>query len=234
VFPLALALLLVVSGCSSREPVAVRVTIPDLEGTETPVPGLVLTFVPYDRDSVIRALEARAGSRPHTRELDSLFRRFRGPFTEYVKLLARIERLESAERRLAAGGASAELTAVRDSLAALRPAVAERKVTLDRVRAETWPRIDSLRREVKAWESHAYEGYDQVVKGLREKAFVNAVADTTDAGGWGSIVIPKGAWWVTTRTIDPADPNAEWYWNVRIRGDTVRLDPRTGSNRPRY
>ena len=201
---------------------------------ETPVPDLVVTFVPYNRDSVIQALETKAGPRPHTKELDSLFRAFREPFNRYLKQATQLDRLEASEKQLSTQAGSPQLTAVRDSLAKLRPAVVSSKAALERARADLWPRIDSLRRDVKAWESTAYKGYADVVKRLEEKAFVNVVADTTDSGGWAKISIPEGPWWVTTRTIDPADPNGEWYWNVRISGDTVLLNPRTGTNRFRY
>jgi hypothetical protein len=210
------------------------VTIPNLEGVETPVADLVVTFLPYDRDSVIQALEAKAGARPHTKELDSLFRAFREPFNAYLKQVTRRDRLEATERQLSSQPSSPALAAVRDSLAKLRTEVDASKATLDQARAKLWPRIDSLRRLVKAWESTAYKGYDEVVRRLREKAFVNAVADTTDSGGWAKISIPDGPWWVTTRTIDPADPNGEWYWNLRMSADTVLLNPRTGVNRFRY
>ena len=71
------------TGCDggSRE-VAVRVSIPDPASTETPAAGVGVVALPYDRDSVLESLEARAGSpRPDTAALDSLFARFRGPLT---------------------------------------------------------------------------------------------------------------------------------------------------------
>ena len=33
-----------------------------------------------------------------------------------------------------------------------------------------------------------------------------------------------GPWWIYARSWDPDDPNAEWYWNVPVASDTVRLD----------
>lgn len=219
-----------------------RVTIPNLEGVETPIPNLVLTFLPYDRDSVIQSLEARApGPRPNTTELDSLFHLFRQPFGEFLKLSAADERLRRTRDSLVATGQSAQeaaagspLAIARDSLAAIAPALSRARAALDRARATLWPAMDSLRSEVRQWESSAFQGYDTLVAGLPGRRLANPVADTTDAGGWASIQLTEGPWWVSARSIDPGDPNAEWYWNVRIEGDTVYLNPRTGRNRPRY
>ena len=63
---------------------AVRVSIPGPDSVETPVTGVGVVALPYDRDSVLRQLEARAPTpRPDTAPLDSLFAAFRGPFTAY-------------------------------------------------------------------------------------------------------------------------------------------------------
>ena len=217
-----MALLLLITACN-KPPVAVRVTIPNLDGVETPVPDVVLTFLPYDRDSVVRALVAKARPRPHTQELDSLFRAFREPFGAYLRVAASMDRLKAARD-----------SASSDSIAALEPELARLRAGLDRARDTLGPRIDSLRAIGKQWESETYKGYAGMGRALRARAYVNPVADTTDFGGWATIPLPKGDWWITARTIDPRDPNGEWYWNVPIRGDTVRLDPRTGHNRPRY
>jgi hypothetical protein len=237
----ALACLLLASACSGRE-VAVRVTIPNLEGVETPIPNLVLTFLPYDRDSVIQSLEARASSpRPNTAELDSLFHRFRQPFSAFLALSAADERLRRTRDSLVATGQSAQeapagspLAIVRDSLAEIAPALGRARAALDQARATLWPVMDSLRSQVRRWENTAFQGYDTLVAGLPGRRMGNPVADTTDAGGWATIELTDGAWWVTARSIDAGDPNAEWYWNVRITSDTVSLNPRTGRNRPRY
>lgn len=237
----ALVLLVLTAACAGRR-VAVRVSIPNLEGVETPIPNLVLTFLPYDRDSVIRSLEERAPEpRPNTVELDSLFRRFRQPFTAFLALSAADERLRRDRDSLVAAGQSAQeappgsrLAIVNDSLTRLAPDLARARAALDRARTELWPAMDSLRGRVRHWESTAYAGYDTLVARLPGRQLANPVADTTDPKGWAEIELPDGAWWVTARSIDPRDPNAEWYWNLRIERDTVYLDPRTGRNRPRY
>ena len=217
-------------------------SIPNLNGVETPVPGLVLTFLPYDRDSIIGSLEQRAtGPRPNTEPLDSLFRLFRGPFTELLQLTALDERLRQLRDSLTPSGSTPQdappgsrLAAVRDSLAAMAPALARARAAMERTRTTLWPAIDSLRTAVRRWENATYQGYDSIVSSLAERKLANPVADTTGPTGWAEIALTRGRWWVTARSIDPRDPNAEWYWNVAIEGDTVFLSPRTGRNRPRY
>ena len=62
-------------GCRSQDPMRSRPR----------QPGVGVVALPYDRDSVLASLEARAGSpRPHTARLDTLFARFRGPFVAYT------------------------------------------------------------------------------------------------------------------------------------------------------
>ena len=130
------------AACSGPRDIAVRVTVPDLEGTESPASGVPVVAVPYDRDSVIAALEAaQATPRPHTAALDSLFARFRGPFIDHFR-------------------SSQAVTAVRDSLArglsdsaallaATRRAEATR-AALDTAR-DVLASGDSLRADVRSW-----------------------------------------------------------------------------------
>jgi len=68
-----------------------------------------------------------------------------------------------------------------------------------------------------------YQGYDSIVRGITRARALTAVTDTTAAtagrtSSWraarGGSMPGRG-----TRT----DPNAEWYWNVRVTGDTVML-----------
>jgi hypothetical protein len=225
---------LATAACGGRE-VTVRVTIPDLSGVETPVPNLLVTFLPYDRDSVIAALEAQAGPRPHAAELDSLFRLFRAPFTAFVQVAAVRDRLARERDSLAAAGAAGPRAAtVADSLARLEPEVQRARAALDRAREAYWPRIDSLRLAVQAWSTAAYAGYDSIVRVLPGRRVATPVADTTDARGWATVELTDGRWWATARSLDPGDPNAEWYWNVPLERDTVLLNSRTGRNRPRY
>ena len=83
--------------CERPRDVAVRVSIPGPDSVETPVTGVGLIALPYDRDSVLAALEASATSpRPDTAALDSLFRAFRVPFVSYTGTIQRTERLRDS------------------------------------------------------------------------------------------------------------------------------------------
>jgi hypothetical protein len=229
----------VAAGCGPRE-VTVRVTIPDLNGVETPVPGLQVVFLPYDRDSVVRGLEAKAATpRPHSRELDSLFREFRGPYLEFMRVATTTERLrrerDSLTGALGAGAAAnPRVVAVTDSLGRLAPAETAAQGALARARERFGPSIDRYRAAAAKWERETYRSYEETVRSLGSRTFANPVADTTDALGWATIALTNGSWWATARSIDPGDPNGEWYWNLKITGDTVALSSRTGLHRPRY
>ena len=219
--------MLALAACSGPRDIAVRVTVPDLEGTESPASGVPVVAVPYDRDSVIAALEAaQATPRPHTAALDSLFARFRGPFIDHFR-------------------SSQAVTAVRDSLArglsdsgALRAATRRAEATraaLDTAR-EALASGDSLRADVRSWENSTYSSFDTVVKALAERSRRKPVVDTTDATGRAELRLPasENDWWVTARSWDVTDPNTSWTWSVRVEGDSVELNGRNGRRRPRY
>ncbi len=205
---------------------AVQVAIPDEYDVLTPLAGVRLTVLPYDRDSLLADLERSAPSpRPSTARLDSLFQAFREPFGAYLQASARHARLVRASEAGASGAA--------DSLAALAPRLEAARATLARARRELQPAIDSLRRQLAAWEDSAYRGYDSITAGLVRRPDRAAVVDTTGPAGWTDVLVPKGTWWVTARAVNVLDPNSEWYWNVRVTGDTIRLDPSNGRIRPR-
>jgi hypothetical protein len=91
VAPLAL---LVLAACGGPRQVAVQILVPDLEGVETPLPGIVIVALPYDRDSILTMLEHRAATkRPHTQTLDSLFQAFRGPFLRFARAAWQVEQV---------------------------------------------------------------------------------------------------------------------------------------------
>jgi hypothetical protein len=229
------ALVLLGTGCNARV-ATVRVSIPDLDGVETPVPGPMVTYLPYDRDSILDAIEARAAPpRPHVAELDSLRALFRAPFTTVLRLTAAKTRLEAEREALTSQGTSGgRLSTVRDSLAALEPALVRARAALDTARIRYWPAMDSLGAIIRTWSDRTFASYDSSARTLPGRRVANPVADTTDALGWATTRLTDGRWWVTARAIDPTDPNADWYWNAPIVGDTVLLDSRSGRRRPRY
>lgn len=218
-----------------------------MNGVETPLPGIEIAALPYDRDSVLAALEQRAPTgRPHTRELDSLFQAFRAPFLAFSRVAWQVEQLgrrrDSLRLLLVRGGTGApgarelesRLQQVTDSLRLVTPLLSLRRTSLGRARDTLWPRITQYQSDVRGWEHSVYSGYDTIVRGFVRNRLKLGIADTTDANGWAKLQLSSGRWWIYARSPDPQDPNAQWYWNVPAQGDTLRLDPRTARHLPRY
>jgi hypothetical protein len=235
------------TACEGPRDVAVRVSIPAPDSSDTPVSGVGLVALPYDRDSVLASLEAGARSpRPATERLDSLFAGFRGPFNRYSTATSRLGRLQDS-----AGGLKARLdTLPRDSpdyarLYAGLEGLADRvraaqretdtaRAALDRARTGFVAQSESLRAAIRHWEDSTYRGYDSIVRGLAGTRRLEPLTDTTDAQGWARFRLAPGRWWIYGRSWDATDPNAEWYWNVPVEGDTMLLSGRSGRRQPRY
>jgi hypothetical protein len=249
--PFAIALLLLLAsgltGCDSSREVAVRVSIPDPDSVETPAAGVGVVALPYDRDSLLGSLEAQARTpRPHTVALDSMFARFRGPFTAYTAASYDESRLRDSLRRLqrlldsmpptspqyAALSAGHRLTS--DSLTRANGRAQRARAELDRARARFVSRSESLRTAVRQWEDSTYRGWDSIVESLAKARRLEPITDTTDATGWARFTLAPGNWWVYARAWDTSDPNSQWYWNLPIDSDTVLLSSRTGRRQPRY
>ena len=235
------------AACNSTRQVAVQILVPDLAGVETPIPGAVVAALPYDRDSLIETMERRAASgRPHTQALDSLFQAFHGPFLDMSRAAWLVEqtgrRLDSVNAGLSAAlpgsPAARELSTRRktltDSLTRQNAGMVRARTALSAARDTLWPRIERLRREARAWEHTTYAGYDTLTRSQTTGRMRMITSDTTGAAGWASLRINQGIWWIHARSPDPQDPNLEWYWNVPLVADTVRLSPATGRRRPRY
>jgi hypothetical protein len=240
-------LLVSLFGCKSSRQVAVRVSIPDPDGVETPASGVGVVALPYDRDSVLARLEARAsGPRPHTREMDSLFARFRGPFLAYTAVTYTATNLRDTLTQLRARSDSmksgtpdqqqvrATIARLADSLARVEQREQKARTELSRARSEFVQRSQRLRIDIRNWEDSTYRGWDSIVAGLAKSRALEPATDTTDATGWAHFTLAQGSWWIHARAWDTGDPNAEWYWNVPVTEDTVLLSSRTGKKQPRY
>jgi len=214
----------------------VRVSVPDLDGVDTPTAGVVVTFLPYDRDRILADLEEQAEPRPHTQELDSLFRLFRTSYAAYVRASERARTTQRLRDSLLAvrGADDAEVRALADSATRIDHELATTRAALDAVRDSVGPVIARLRDDSRQWEDTTYREFRRLARNAGRGFFARPFADTTDAGGWSSIRLVGRTWWVTARALDPIDPNSEWYWNVPLGRDTLYLDSRTGRHRPRY
>ncbi len=245
--PLLSTFIAFVAACDSSNQVAVRVSIPDPSTVETPAAGVGVVALPYDRDSVLASLEARAPTpRPHTATLDSMFVRFRGPFTAYtVVSYAESElrdSLRAVEQRLDSlpsgaperAGLVARRDRLSDSLSRTSRQARQARGALDRARAEFVSRSESLRAAVRQWEDSTYRGWDSIVEGLARARRSQPVTDTTDATGWAQFTLAPGKWWIYAQAWDTSDPNSKWYWNLPADRDTILLSSRSGQRQPRY
>jgi hypothetical protein len=244
---LAIGALVTLAACGGPRDVAVRVSIPGPDTVETPVTGVGLVALPYDRDSVLHELEARARTpRPPTERLESLFAEFRGPFTAYSATTFRLGKLRDslavAKAELdslpRSAPAYARIHAVfgrlSDSLAAVQAHAESAREELDRARRNFVHRSDTLRLRMRQWEDSTYQGYDSIVRGLALRSGREPVTDTTGSEGWAHLKLTPGRWWVYARSWDATDPNAEWYWNVPATDDTLLLSSRNARRQPRY
>jgi hypothetical protein len=238
---------LVAGGCQGERPVSVRVSIPHVDSVETPAAGVGVIALPYDRDSVLASLEARGRTpRPSTAALDTLFARFRGPFTSYTAVSYALSKLrdslQQARRDLEASSAGSDehralSTRVRQLSDSVRRAEAraERaRRALDQARTDFVSRSETLRAAVRHWQDSTYRGWDSIVERLSNAGGREASTDTTDNTGWAHFRLRRGRWWLYAQAWDTSDPNSEWYWNVPVDSDTVLLSSRTGRRRPRY
>lgn len=242
-----LLLLVVVAACRRERDVVVVATVPGQEGTVGPAAHFGFVALPYDRDSLIAAFEARARTpRPSTEALDSLFARYKAPFATYTALVAESARysdtLSALKARLDSmprtdaeyAAAYARWTGLRDTTRAIDTEAARARASLEAARPLFVARSESLRAQIRSWQDSTYRGYDRAVDSLVRASHREPLADTTDATGTATIRLRGGPWWIYARSWDPNDPNAEWYWNVPVIADTVRLNAAAGINRPRY
>ena len=221
------------AACEKPHPLAVRVSIPGPDSVETPVTGVGLVALPYDRDSLLRSLEQRARTpRPSTAAIESLFAAFRGPFAAYSSATIRLGHVKDS---LAAARSRLDSLQLTDSLRTVQARVDQARVALDQERRRFSDRGDSLRLRMRQWEDSTYQGYDSLVQALARRVGREPVTDTTGADGWAHLTLRPGRWWIYARSWDATDPNAEWYWNVPApAGDTLLLSSRAARRQPRY
>lgn len=182
----------------------VIVSVPTGTGGESLAAEQVLVLLPYDRDSIVATLSAPW--------LDTR--------PDTMPLVRLFDTLRTAFDRYSA-------------LPSPRPTTA--RVALDALRDASAGRLVDLRAAQRAWRDSAYRTYDSVTFALTKRLARDPFADTTDAKGR-AIVTPTmgGPWWVTVTAWDAADPNAEWYWNQPLTGDTLRLSAANARHRRRF
>lgn len=234
------------AACGGSE-VTVQVLRPGAEGELSPEEGRPVQFLPFNRDSVFRALGERA-DRPEPRIPEDLQTAF-----DSVAVLQ--ETWRQAESRW--GEVRDSLQQLSNRLRGMDPrgrAYAEqfqrwnqleqRETALNRQRQEAFARFDqlqqtalgradSVRAVIEAWEDVAFADYATIMDSILEASGRQVYEDTTDASGTVTRRLRGGTWWVHTRLPIPF---AELYWNVPIdpaETDTLRLTPENAEQRIR-
>ena len=239
--------LLGLAACGGPRRVDVQVVLPGADGTPVPAPGVALIALPYDRDSVIHALESRAAApRPSTALLDSLFERFRGTYTAFAAADAEVRALADSQATLARQidgldrkgdeyrRGQAAFTSIGRALAAAERRRDSADAAKQAARKAFGPASDSVRTALKAWENSTYREYGDITERLSQNAGAVPTTDTTGTDGHVTLQLKPGRWWIYANAWDVADPNAEWYWNLPVQGDSLTLSPENGRRRPRY
>ena len=240
-------LILVATAACSRRETTIRVAVPDLEGRLTPVAGLPIVALPYDRDSLLAELEARAASpRPDTAAIDSLFALVRGPFSELLRTEARAvglrdsldrlrARLEHEPRNSPAYRVGYHtFTALADTLARAEQQIVKAQLVVSAAERQIGSRLGRLREAVTRWEDSTLRSYDSLTAARASQLGRRPVHAETGADGSLTLKLPQGTWWVYTRAPQVGNPYAGWYWNQKVTGDSVPLTPATGRLRPCY
>lgn len=238
---------LTLAACNSGREVQVEVSIPGPDSVDAPLAHVRLVALPYDRDSIIRALQGDR-QRPAlvVARLDTLYTKFRQPFGVYARLAYKVQTLERSQAYLRQRIDSLPRNApAYDSLYQLfgrgADSIKAAKLLRDRAQEELalarinlGPSIDSLRQVMVRWEDSTYRGYDSITKKLGTVIGRETFTDSTGADGTVKLHLPPGAWWIYANSWDAWDPHSEWYWNVAVTGERVVLDKTTGERRPRY
>jgi hypothetical protein len=93
-------------------------------------------------------------------------------------------------------------------------------------------RADSFNAVSAAWADATFEDYGEIVDSLIE-VHGEELVDTADASGWAYIAVPRGDWWIHTRSMLVFE---ELYWNVPYNSaggaDTLVLNASNAQVRP--
>jgi hypothetical protein len=225
----------VMAGCSGEAVVLAQ--IENEAGETTPLSGIEVRYLPYDRDVIFDSLQA-AADRPEPAPPDSLLELQSAIATAQAAWSTATERWNTARDSLRAINTrldnlprqSAEYRLLYRDFGDQegRSAAAERQMnTLFEDYTELQQRYTSQAQEyallLEQWGDEAFSDIQSVVDARLEAAGREEVFDTTDANGIVRTALPKGQWWVHARYELVYD---ELYWNEPIDvagGDPVQL-----------
>ncbi|KPK62756.1 MAG: hypothetical protein AMS21_07175 [Gemmatimonas sp. SG8_38_2] len=243
---LGLAALALLSACNRSTQLAVR-AVSSVEGVEeTGLPQQVIRLLPYDRDEIFSELagmasepepqppadlielrdsvsvaqarwtESEAAWNDMRSEMQTLSARMENmdrSSNEYFQAYQRFDDLDGQVRRL-----DREVRGYFDAFTELQGTY--------RARA------DSFNAVFAAWADATFEDYGEIVDSLSE-VLGEELVDTADASGWAYVGVPRGNWWIHTRSVLVFE---ELYWNVPYNSaggaDTVVLNASNAQVRP--
>lgn len=243
---LALSASALLAACGGGE-VVVKATSSTEAGEASPVEDMVVTFLPYDRDSIFDALDQQAET-----QRPEIPQSLRDQFDQVMEAQREWNDAEDAWNRVrdsletlsgqmeGLDRTSTEYMRLFDRFEALEGrvgAMERRKDRLfqrfDSLQRAVVQRSDSVRAEIRNWEEEAYHGYVDLTDSILRAENVEIRRDTTDAQGIASASISSGDWWIYARTAP--GPYEELYWNIHVmpgQVDTVRLSRENAEVRP--
>ena len=232
---LAAGLMAAVLGCGGGDfqPVTVRVQAPDVSGKVVPVVGAEFTLLPFDIDSLYKALEEKnqAGPTPQTDSIEALFQ----AYTQADEALPRSDSLLSVKQSALEGIRDRTSDAYREAFAAYQNAQKERDslaTERDSLNATYAPALEAYKKARQTWETSAWDGFTAA----QEKAYAAVEAPHDSAGeettwkhktgedGTFKFWVKPGRWWLAGRVGVPGSVHEVYRWNVPI---TVGNEPLT-------
>lgn len=233
-------------GCGGGE-VTVEVMSEGSEGELQPVADQVISFLPFDRDSIFDALDERAEEpEPEIpQDLQTAFdsvgalqERWRDAESQWAEVRDSLQQISNRLQGMDPRGREyrqlfERFNALEDRERRLNRAKNEAFERFDGIQKATLARADSLRAVREAWADLAYQDYIPILDSILEAEGKEIREDTTDAEGRVTVRLGAGQWWVHTRLPVPF---GELYWNVPIdpaEVDTLRLTPENAEERLR-
>lgn len=243
---LALSASVLLAACGGGE-VVVKATASTEAGEASPVEDMVVTFLPYDRDSIFDALDRQAETPPpeipqslrdQFDEVIEAQRVWRDAEDEWSSVRDSLEIL--SEQMEGLDRTSREYMEAFDQFEQLEGqvgALERRKDRLfqrfDSLQRAVVDRSDSVRAAIRNWEEDAYYGYVDLTDSIVRARGKEIHRDTTDARGIARASLPAGDWWVYARTTP--GPYEELYWNLHVvpsEVDTLELSRENAELRP--
>jgi hypothetical protein len=232
---MGVGLLAAAMGCGGPDfqPVTVRVQAPDMSGKVVPIAGAEFTLLPFDIDSLYKALEEKnqAGPQPQPDSIEGLFQ----AYTQADESLPRADSLLTAKQSALEGIKDRTSDAYREAFTAYQAAQKSRdslSAARDSLNARYAPAQEAYKKARQTWETSAWDGFSKE----QEKMYAAVEAPHDSAGeettwkqktgedGTFKFWVKSGRWWLAGRVGVPGSVHEVYRWSVPI---TVGKEPLT-------